>query len=115
MYVLSFIFFFSSRRRHTSSYGDWSSDVCSSDLVGVDVPAAARELDPAALGETEVAALADDFAAQLVGVDPHGIVGLVADVQLRLGGRLDVVPMPPFHSRSTGASRIARINSLGVS
>src|SRR6266516_4857303 len=24
-------FFFSSRRRHTRSYGDWSSDVCSSD------------------------------------------------------------------------------------
>src|SRR5207248_7289175 len=29
-----FRFFFSSRRRHTRSYGDWSSDVCSSDLVG---------------------------------------------------------------------------------
>src|SRR5437867_11009791 len=27
------MFFFSSRRRHTRSYGDWSSDVCSSDLV----------------------------------------------------------------------------------
>src|SRR5476649_2715079 len=26
------IFFFSSRRRHTRSLGDWSSDVCSSDL-----------------------------------------------------------------------------------
>src|SRR5437867_12213170 len=26
-------FFFSSRRRHTRSYGDWSSDVCSSDLL----------------------------------------------------------------------------------
>src|SRR5207248_6155329 len=26
-------FFFSSRRRHTRSYGDWSSDVWSSDLV----------------------------------------------------------------------------------
>src|SRR5437763_16681449 len=25
-------FFFSSRRRHTSYIGDWSSDVCSSDL-----------------------------------------------------------------------------------
>src|SRR5207248_4242145 len=25
-------FFFSSRRRHTRSYGDWSSGVCSSDL-----------------------------------------------------------------------------------
>src|SRR5207248_5923275 len=27
------LFFFSSRRRHTRSYGDWSSDVCSSDLI----------------------------------------------------------------------------------
>src|SRR5207248_4708338 len=27
-----YTFFFSSRRRHTRSYGDWSSDVCSSDL-----------------------------------------------------------------------------------
>src|SRR5437879_12825911 len=26
------LFFFSSRRRHTSYIGDWSSDVCSSDL-----------------------------------------------------------------------------------
>src|SRR5207245_7111200 len=28
-----FFFFFSSRRRHTRCYRDWSSDVCSSDLV----------------------------------------------------------------------------------
>src|SRR5438132_4304195 len=28
-----YIFFFSSRRRHTRSLCDWSSDVCSSDLV----------------------------------------------------------------------------------
>src|SRR5699024_12210176 len=28
----SFVFFFSSRRRHTRSKRDWSSDVCSSDL-----------------------------------------------------------------------------------
>src|SRR5206468_4843161 len=27
------VFFFSSRRRHTSSDRDWSSDVCSSDLI----------------------------------------------------------------------------------
>src|SRR5437879_7188440 len=27
------IFFYSSRRRHTRYIGDWSSDVCSSDLV----------------------------------------------------------------------------------
>src|SRR5207253_7641852 len=29
-----FVFFFSSRRRHTRWPRDWSSDVCSSDLVG---------------------------------------------------------------------------------
>src|SRR5438034_11653561 len=34
MYSLLF-FFFSSRRRHTRSLCDWSSDVCSSDLEGV--------------------------------------------------------------------------------
>src|SRR5688500_19222788 len=28
-------YFFSSRRRHTSLQGDWSSDVCSSDLLAV--------------------------------------------------------------------------------
>src|SRR3712207_7828389 len=27
-------FFFSSRRRHTRYWRDWSSDVCSSDLIG---------------------------------------------------------------------------------
>src|SRR5256885_5696710 len=29
------VFFFSSRRRHTRLQGDWSSDVCSSDLHGL--------------------------------------------------------------------------------
>src|SRR5690348_18348378 len=42
-------FFFSSRRRHTRWTGDWSSDVCSSDLVeqyllGVGVGAGAGDL-----------------------------------------------------------------------
>src|SRR5690349_23656325 len=31
--MYSIFFFFSSRRRHTRSLRDWSSDVCSSDLV----------------------------------------------------------------------------------
>src|SRR5438876_2358024 len=30
--LCSLVFFFSSRRRHTRWTGDWSSDVCSSDL-----------------------------------------------------------------------------------
>src|SRR5258707_14898216 len=30
--MIFFVFFFSSRRRHTRYWRDWSSDVCSSDL-----------------------------------------------------------------------------------
>src|SRR5205807_3977584 len=33
-----FYFFFSSRRRHTRLQGDWSSDVCSSDLGWIVTP-----------------------------------------------------------------------------
>src|SRR5690606_39352484 len=34
-YVVTYVFFFSSRRRHTRFSRDWSSDVCSSDLPEV--------------------------------------------------------------------------------
>src|SRR5437762_11342054 len=33
--LFQFVFFFSSRRRHTRYIGDWSSDVCSSDLFAI--------------------------------------------------------------------------------
>src|SRR6202012_3685823 len=36
------VVFFSSRRRHTRSLCDWSSDVCSSDLLSPRIPAATR-------------------------------------------------------------------------
>src|SRR2546426_1309296 len=35
VYLCCVFFFFSSRRRHTRLQGDWSSDVCSSDLCGL--------------------------------------------------------------------------------
>src|SRR5699024_12205023 len=37
------VFFFSSRRRHTRSKRDWSSDVCSSDLTRQAIPVIANE------------------------------------------------------------------------
>src|SRR5438876_8734642 len=40
-----YFFFFSSRRRHTRWTGDWSSDVCSSDLARVEVVAILRTAD----------------------------------------------------------------------
>src|SRR5437763_17093658 len=41
--IFFFFFFFSSRRRHTRYIGDWSSDVCSSDLSPRHEPATADE------------------------------------------------------------------------
>src|SRR3712207_849831 len=42
--LLVFIFFFSSRRRHTRYWRDWSSDVCSSDLRRLVALARRRDL-----------------------------------------------------------------------
>src|SRR5207245_6678359 len=41
-------FFFSSRRRHTRCYRDWSSDVCSSDLLPRCLRRLGRNLRPSA-------------------------------------------------------------------
>src|SRR5436189_5931172 len=40
------LFFFSSRRRHTRYIGDWSSDVCSSDLALTLPPAPGKPVTP---------------------------------------------------------------------
>src|SRR6266480_5321892 len=51
LFFFSFFFFFSSRRRHTRLTCDWSSDVCSSDLLfaplGIAPSVAPRFLDAA--------------------------------------------------------------------
>src|SRR5690348_17879313 len=52
--TLFFFFFFSSRRRHTRWTGDWSSDVCSSDLRGRGTgPAIEIIVEPAAIGRPQ--------------------------------------------------------------
>src|SRR5256885_6034409 len=45
------LFFFSSRRRHTRLQGDWSSDVCSSDLCSWFVCINSLELFPVFVGD----------------------------------------------------------------
>src|SRR5205814_6531890 len=68
--ALPLCFFFSSRRRHTRCLSDWSSDVCSSDLLlkagggSLSIPAAAREVfDVTGAGDTVVAVMALALAA----------------------------------------------------
>src|ERR1039457_6087255 len=61
-----FSFFFSSRRRHTRLQGDWSSDVCSSDLYRMLVRNSRREfLAAAAAATTSVAAAPDRKSTRL--------------------------------------------------
>src|SRR5256886_10699844 len=70
--VVLFFFFFSSRRRHTRFDGDWSSDVCSSDLLPVGLPSAPRStpsgmplLRSTASGDRPKAARAAEFATHI--------------------------------------------------
>src|SRR5215213_11229581 len=70
------VFFFSSRRRHTSLVSDWSSDVCSSDLVEDDdrrvTEQRNRDAEPLTHAEGELAhALVRD------GLEAHQVEDLV--------------------------------------
>src|SRR5207245_8702583 len=71
--IVLFGFFFSSRRRHTRCYRDWSSDVCSSDLGEAQLAGAERV---EAVGSSGV-----------VVVDPVEAVGLVAGAARAVGAR----------------------------
>src|SRR5256885_14295670 len=59
------MFFFSSRRRHTRLQGDWSSDVCSSDLPPLHLDRRApRPVHPRA--PLDLALLVGDLALQVL-------------------------------------------------
>src|SRR5206468_5630376 len=68
-------FFFSSRRRHTRSDRDWSSDVCSSDLSGLarDVQPESAPPDAAAELRIDAVELSED-PLLLGGRDPDPLV-----------------------------------------
>src|SRR6267154_629626 len=60
---MSVCFFFSSRRRHTRWTGDWSSDVCSSDLSSSDMAARVEGV----LAKVGLTGLGDRYPGQLSG------------------------------------------------
>src|SRR5438094_2284295 len=63
-------FFFSSRRRHTRSYGDWSSDVCSSDLLIVNPNVPVKNLaELITLAKQKPGALS--YGTPGIGTSPH--------------------------------------------
>src|SRR5882762_11467214 len=92
-----FVFFFSSRRRHTRFKCDWSSDVCSSDLgcFGLrDLVFVVRE---------------DQVDAAGVNVERLGAAAL-PDLLERHGGALEVPsrPAPPKRRVPRGADLLVR-------
>src|SRR5216684_1537730 len=78
MRCFHFIFFFSSRRRHTRCSRDWSSDVCSSDLRGFALESCGFALYVVAL------ALAPLSIVQSVAA---GGIGVLAYVSARMSRR----------------------------
>src|SRR5207248_5894379 len=84
------VFFFSSRRRHTISYGDWSSDVCSSDLAPPDA-----EPEPESAASSKSILVVDDepeiaaLLAEMLTNDGHRVEavedGLMALARLEIG------------------------------
>src|SRR5205807_5356794 len=69
--IICFFFFFSSRRRHTRLQGDWSSDVCSSDLAGV-----------RAFCDANAISLIEDCAHAVFGVSDGRPVGHWGDIAI---------------------------------
>src|SRR5215213_10534762 len=70
-------FFFSSRRRHTRLVSDWSSDVCSSDLVVLDNARDAdhvRHLLPGAPGCLVVVTSRDQLTPLVASEGAHSLV-----------------------------------------
>src|SRR5262249_56623915 len=64
------VFFFSSRRRHTRLVSDWSSDVCSSDLL---VGAGAQDRAVVA-GSVELQVVGVECVDPAVGLDVDAVV-----------------------------------------
>src|SRR5438132_14145459 len=69
------IFFFSSRRRHTRSLCDWSSDVCSSDLTSTSLNALLATLGVTRQPRERIAAAADGVPAAGGGMTAVPTVG----------------------------------------
>src|SRR5256885_8228761 len=78
--TIKLLFFFSSRRRHTRLQGDWSSDVCSSDLVAVGscISSTAGVFNIGQEGQVAIGALAGAWVALRLAINGPLLLILVA-------------------------------------
>src|SRR3712207_8379522 len=86
-------FFFSSRRRHTRYWRDWSSDVCSSDLFAdflrgrleLERPGLAGELHLRASGWYEQNGHLDEAIGHALSAPDHGLAARLRSEERRVG------------------------------
>src|SRR2546426_10461330 len=115
--IVGVFFFFSSRRRHTRLQGDWSSDVCSSDLVAPATHVVLErsvveeieldQLDPRVLEIEQPSILTATVSAQVLGQrdKPRGLGSrvpgrpVVGPIDPRRGSERQRVVTPPARSR----------------
>src|SRR6266581_5040436 len=94
--MLFFFFFFSSRRRHTRWTGDWSSDVCSSDLASIPSTTVQRYAKPKRL---RAIVTSKSYSIPMVPRDSYGRPLLPLDVGIMTVNYLGEVCMREhFHT-----------------
>src|SRR5438876_6113132 len=114
LFGLSHLCFFSSRRRHTSWTGDWSSDVCSSDLYAVLKADAMPEI---VVRLIETVDQEGPFGAK--GLGESGVIPVAAAVanaiKNAIGIRFTELPITPARVRAAlaahGDRKSTRLNS----
>src|SRR5216683_5978266 len=120
-HTLHVFFFFSSRRRHTSSDRDWSSDVCSSDLSWsarkVSRPSRSSQMTRSAhrrLSRSRRAMIGRPVREPRTGRPGLGVLAIarLPLCYVNSSGRMSATEMIARHSRRTDAMIQARIAPL---
>src|SRR6266481_1572473 len=83
MNAINMDFFFSSRRRHTRWNCDWSSDVCSSDLIALGFADGGLDEAWAEDRDLHLASRQRQFGEQRLRHGDHGMLGGVVDAEIR--------------------------------
>src|SRR3712207_1854520 len=100
-------FFFSSRRRHTRYWRDWSSDVCSSDLALLQETRLIHHQHPAVL----LAQMFDDVFTQVVthgvGIPASGVQEALRSLRSHLTHLFGELPAVLTFQASEKASEVA--------
>src|SRR5207302_7083937 len=109
-FVFHIVFFFSSRRRHTRFSRDWSSDVCSSDLILSPIAIAVPLAGLIVVAEKElglaVGGVAVHFIQQLAELRGGELVHVG---NLKIHGQLDFVVFRTVHFRELCNVRLVRL------